>query len=529
MKLTLGIRTQLVAGIIIITLAAMGLLGVLSIKVVESNAVYRKVREAETMARLMRAATIEAPWRTDTARVVEYAKRIMRDAGIYALLLRDSEGRVLLKEGELPAGGVSGPDVPGGSVLFFDDGIKVRSFGGGRGGWLWGPPGFLHISVVRSGFPPASTSGAHFAFSVSLSDIGEDLARISRFLLFYAAVDSLVIIAIGTYFLSLAIIRPIKRLEGTATRIARGDLEERADVTIDNEIGRLAGAFNTMAGRLEDEIKRLGRTNEELVETQEELLRSSTLAAVGRLAAGLAHEIGNPLGAVRGYLDILSKGIEDKDEEKEILERSEKEVSRINNIVREFLDIARPPKGPPAKAHLNDLVADTVSVMSGHGGFEGVKTELVLKEGIPPVMIDEGKVRQVFINLLLNAADAMEGTGVITVKTGMDERTDEDSRRGGRRRGDPALRASSAGQRVRRYVSVVFHDTGCGISEEELPKIFDPFYTTKVKGGGTGLGLFVSQGIIKAYGGKIEVESSSGKGSAFKVLLPVAKDENTRN
>jgi signal transduction histidine kinase len=521
MKLTLGIRTHLVAGIIIITLAAIGLLGVLSIKVVESNFVYRKVREAEAMARLMRAATIEASWSADTARVIEYAKRIMNEVDIHSLVLRDSEGRALLKEGELLRAEVSGR-----SILYFENGIKIRSLGGG---WLKGPPGFLHISVGGSSFNPAADSGATFAFTVSLSDIDEDLARVSRFLVFYAAVDSLIIIALGVYFLSRAIISPIKRLEGTASRIAGGELGERADMTIDNEIGRLAGAFNTMAGRLENEIKRLGRVNRELIETQEELLRSSTLAAVGRLAAGIAHEIGNPLGSVQGYLDILSKGIQDKDEEKEILKRTEKEISRINTIVMEFLDISRPSKEPPGRVDVNSLLVDTVSMMAGHDGFEDVKTELVLKEDIPPVIIHEGKFRQVFINLLLNASDAMDGKGVVTVKTGTEKHHVEGSTRGGRRKGDPDFSASVTGRRVKEYVSVSFHDTGCGISKEEIPKIFDPFYTTKVEGKGTGLGLFISQGIIKTYGGMIEVESKPGKGSTFKALLPVAKDENTRN
>jgi signal transduction histidine kinase len=521
MKLIFGIRSRLIAGIIIITLAAIGLLGVLSIKVVESNAVDREVREAEAMARLMRAATIEAPWRADTAMVVEYAKRIMNEVGLLALELRDSEGRVLVKEGELAM-----PEVSGGSIRFLDNGIKIRSLGGG---WFKGPPGFLHISVRGGTFTSAADSGATFAFTVSLSDIGEDLARISRFLVFYAAADSLIIIALAVYFLSWTIISPIKRLEGTATRIAGGELGERADVTVDNEIGRLAGAFNTMAKRLEDEIKRLGRVNKELVETQEELLRSSTLAAMGRLTAGIAHEIGNPLGAVLGYLDILSQGIEDKDEEKDILKRTEKEVSRISMILKEFLDISRPSTEPVGQVNVNSIVEDTVSMMGGHKGFEGVKTELVLKHDIPPVIIHEGKLRQVFINLLLNASDAMEGTGVVTVKTGTGERHVEGSQRGGRRKGDPDFSASYAGRQVKEYVSVSFHDTGCGISEEELPKIFGPFYTTKVDGKGTGLGLVVSQEILKTYGGMIEVESRSGKGTTFMILLPAAKDENTGN
>lgn len=516
MKSAIGIRAQLAAGIIIITITAIGLLGVLSVKLLERNTVGLKVREAESMARLLRGATIEAPWRADKGRVAEYTRRIVREVGLRSLQVTDERGNVLVKEGEPPMAGQE----PG-STLFYEDGIKIRSLGGG---WFTGPPRFLHVSVGGSVFP----SPAALSFVVSLSDIHEDMAGIRHFLLFYALFDSLIIIALGVYFLSRSIIHPIKRLETTATRIAEGGLEERADISIDNEIGRLAAAFNTMAKRLEDEIKRLARVNSELVEAQEELLRSQTLAAMGRLSAGLAHEIGNPLGAVQGYMDILLKGAEDKEEEKDILLRTEKEISRINMILREFLDMSRPSKGPPGLVNVNELVGDTLAMMAGDKRFEGVRTELVLKRDVPTVIIHDGKLRQVFINLLMNAADAMEGSGVVTVGTATEERRQKGSASVGSRRGDPDFTRSIDKRRIKNYVSVSFRDTGCGISEEEMSKIFDPFYTTKVEGkGGTGLGLVVSQGIIRTYGGMMEVASEPGKGSTFKVLLPAGKDENT--
>jgi signal transduction histidine kinase len=173
-----------------------------------------------------------------------------------------------------------------------------------------------------------------------------------------------------------------------------------------------------MAGRLEDEIKSLERVNLELITMQEELLRSSTLAAVGRLAAGIAHEIGNPLGALNGYLEILSKGPLDQAEQKEMIERAGRESERIDSIVRDFLEVARPAKRAAVKVDLNALLQETISALSVRADFNGVSASVAFGE-VPPVMADEGKLRQVFSNLLINAAQAMEGMDkkTITVST----------------------------------------------------------------------------------------------------------------
>ena len=280
-----------------------------------------------------------------------------------------------------------------------------------------------------------------------------------------------------------------------------------------------------MAERLEAEIKSLERVNLELVSTQEELLRSSTLAAVGRLAAGIAHEIGNPLGAVRGYLDILSKGLPAGGEDKEMAERASKEVERIDSIVREFLDIARPSKKPSVPVDVNRVVEETVSAVALHRDFSGVKTRLSLADGLPAVAIDEGKLRQVFMNLLLNAAQSMEGAGegaaadgerFVLVRTSAERRSE--APRHGRRKDDPFV--EGAFQAEKEFVVIRFTDTGSGVSVEDAEKIFDPFYTTKEVGKGSGLGLFISQSIIKTYGGRISFEQADSTGSTFTVTLP---------
>ncbi len=518
-KFTIGIRSQLVAGIVVTTLAGIGLIGLLSIKIVENSAVYWKVSEAESIVRFVRAAARMPRSAREPEVMIEYVNTALREARVYDFTLSDPSGKPVAAGGLLPE--------ERGRLMSSSGDISVWAIGGGL---LRGPGDRLYISA------PVEASGARpgkIEFTVPLDEINEDMAAARRFLLFYALLDSIIIVGFGAFFLSRSIIGPIKKLDQAATRIAHGALGERANITVDNEIGSLAGNFNLMADRIEDEIKSLERLNQELVNTQEELLRSSTLAVVGRLAAGIAHEVGNPLGAVRGYIDILSKGPLDKDEERDILERCGREVSRIDLIVREFLEVARPSKKAPDVVDVNRLVEETLSTLSVHADFEGVAAVTSFKEPLPPVVIDERKLRQVFINLLLNAAhsmDSVSGFKTVDIETGT-ERREASTERPRRRRDDPRLSAGpDAHSGTRDFVYIRFADHGVGINEDSAKQIFEPFYTTKGVGRGTGLGLFVSRSIIKTYGGEITLQTRPGEGSVFTVSLPVKEGhENTDN
>jgi two-component system, NtrC family, sensor kinase len=517
MNRSIGIRTQLMAGIVLTTLAGIGLIGLLSIKIVENNAVYWRIGEAEKVARIIRIA-VDRDGRGDEAVGLRLAQGALKEIGVRDFRFTDGAGRILASNGAMPAN--NGEPMPSPGL------IRVSRAGGG---WFKGPGDMLFISA------PLGDEGRGkglVEFAVPLAEIREDTAVARRFLLLYAFLDSAIIIAFGVFFLSRSIITPINKLEEAAERIAGGKLGERADVAVDNEVGSLASSFNTMADRLESEIKSLERVNNELVSTQEELLRSSTLAAVGSLAAGIAHEIGNPLGAVRGYLDILSSGAADKDEEKEILERASREISRIDFIVREFLEISRPSKKKADHVDVNALIEETVSTLTVHKDLSGIKMDMLLKKDLPRVLIDERKLRQVFVNLLINAAHSMEnkeGLMIITIETVVEKRAVERGRRK-RRKDDPVMGKFSEATPAHEYVVISFTDTGRGISEEDAGKVFDPFFTTKDVGKGTGLGLFVSQGIIKAYGGEIKLKTEAGVGSTFSVALPSGEtNENTDN
>ncbi len=506
MKKTAGIRTQLVGGIAIITIAAIGLIGMFSIILIQHYALLGKIGEAEKIGRLVRTSLFNASGKLNEKEFKRHVRIVVRDAGIKAIEFKDTSGKVSYADGNMSQDETE--------LLFFYDGIKVYRVGGGV---FIAPESVLRVVVKEP--PGVILSSPQATFTLSLRELAVFSATMRKLVIIYAIVDSILIVGVGIYFLSVSIIRPIRKLQGAATRIAGGDLGVRAEYGDRgyDEIASMAVAFNTMADRLAEEIKRLERLNTELVETQEELLKTSTLAAVGELAAGLAHEIGNPLGAVSGYMGLLQGELDDA-ERLDIVQRTEKEISRVNRIVREFLDLSRPSSRPPTKVDVNELLRETTAFISNQAELKGVRTEFKLKHDLPRVIIDEDKLRQVFMNIFLNAADSMGADGTVTITT--DTCLQEQARGSGlMRKGDKGLGNGAAGRKRKQYVTISFSDTGCGISDEDKKKIFDPFFTMKEAGRGTGLGLFVSQAILKRYGGAIEVDSVLGRGSVFKVIL----------
>ncbi len=499
-----SIHSQIVGAITLIAVAGIGFIGLFSIKMIENNAIRNKVEEAGFVARLVRQQA-----RPQDASFQIKVLGILKETDIGDILITDASGRVLFKEGRA--------ETPRGRLVFADEGVRVYMEGGGI---IMGVGERLHVEISPGGT-------RRVLFTMPLGAIKEEVARTGWFVLLYIVLDAVIIIGVGVYFLRRIVVAPIKRLEAAATRIAGGRLEERVEVDGVDEIRSLAGAFNTMAERMEEEIRRLGRVNRELATTQEELLKSRTLASLGRLAAGIAHEVGNPLGAVQGYLDILKKGGLDREEEREILERTIREMERIDGLVKDFLSLSRPPAKREEPVDVNPVMEDALSSLRHHREFKDIDVRCRLKPGLARVIIDESRLRQVFINLLLNAAESMDERGTIEITTG--ERVERHPMPpGSRRKGDPVF---SPEVEQRRLVYMSIKDTGCGIPAEDMERIFEPFFTSKEGGKGTGLGLFVARDIIKAYGGDIRVESSKEEGTMFTVYLPAERtgDEDTGN
>ena len=223
--------------------------------------------------------------------------------------------------------------------------------------------------------------------------------------------------------------------------------------------------------------------------------QADKLASLEHFSYGIAHEINNPLGIIMGYTQLLLRGENPESEKYQDLKTIEKHVQICKSIVEDLLNFARSSKPSRDVVKLNHLVEDAVLFILQRFKFENGKIVRNYDSNLPPMILDEKKIRQVIMNLIMNAADAIEEKGTITVSTRYDS---ED-----------------------RQVAIQVKDTGCGIDQKYLPYIFDPFFTTKPTGEGKGLGLSVSYGIIKNHGGDIFAESDSGKGTTVTVVLPV--------
>jgi two-component system NtrC family sensor kinase len=228
--------------------------------------------------------------------------------------------------------------------------------------------------------------------------------------------------------------------------------------------------------------------------TQQQIMKSERLATLGQLAAGVAHEINNPLGAVLMYAHLSLEEIEARDPRRKNLEKVVGETTRCKDIVKGLLDFARQTEPKVEESDVNEILKRTLSMLENQALFQNVRIIRAFWPSLPKVMTDSSQIQQVFTNIILNGGEAIDGEGELTIAT----RTSPDNK----------------------SIEIEFTDTGCGIPRENLEKIFDPFFTTKEVGRGTGLGLAVSYGIIARHRGTIEVKSELGKGTTFIVRLP---------
>jgi signal transduction histidine kinase len=341
------------------------------------------------------------------------------------------------------------------------------------------------------------------------------------------------------------LVKPLKDLIRLTQKISEGDFSQTIEVTSMNEIGQLISSFNRMTERLkenresiENNLKSIELANKKLKQAQEELIRTEKLASIGRFAAGVAHEVGNPLGAILGYTSILDKGGIDQEEKKDYLKRIENEIERINRIVRELLNFSRPSKFEISDIEVNSVIKNTLSLLSHQKNFKNIETQLELQPHLPMIKGDESQLSQVLINIILNAMDAMPNGGHLKIQTEnlVVGNWYEDAfqplfppRRKGDpmesdysqlRKPDPLSALLSKSSKSERLVKIRISDTGMGIEQEHLENIFDPFFTTKEPNMGTGLGLSISLSIVESMGGRIRVESEVGKGSTFEIYFP---------
>lgn len=350
---------------------------------------------------------------------------------------------------------------------------------------------------------------------------------------------------VADYRLRVLVVRPVADMVGGAEEIAAGVEEHRLAPSDTAEIDRLSTAVNEMAGRLihnqqvlAENVRSLDETNRELSAARSSLVRADKMASIGRLASGIAHEIGNPLGAILGYVELGRRGGESPPE---WLDGISHEAGRIDSIVRGLLDYGRPKASTARDVDVNEVIEPAVELMRVQGRLKDIDVHLDLSPQGGVVAADPFQLEQVFVNLLLNAIDAVEETSGprwIRVHSATTTITSRDRWGGARnRRDDPEGIDYSHLRRLDQArdpgpsrqlaegdaaVEVVVSDSGPGIPPDDVQRVFDPFFTTKEPGLGTGLGLAVSARLIELMGGTIEAVPLSDEGAAFRILLPVA-------
>jgi len=306
------------------------------------------------------------------------------------------------------------------------------------------------------------------------------------------ACAGMIIALIVSNFLARGVLQPIKRLIFASHQWASGNLGYRVETTAKDEIAELTDTFNLMASSLKERDERLKEY------AQQQIMKSERLATLGQLAAGVAHEINNPLGAILMYSHLSLEEMGTEDGHRKNLEKMVAEATRCKNIVRGLLDFARQSEPNVEESDANDILKRTLSLVQNQALFQNIKITTVFSPSLPRAMMDSSQMQQVFTNIILNAAEAMAGEGELIV----------------------ASSVAAGGESI----EIEFTDTGCGIPPENLGMIFDPFFTTKEVGRGTGLGLAVSYGIIARHKGTIEVKSEPGKGTTFIVRLPLSTE-----
>jgi two-component system NtrC family sensor kinase len=326
--------------------------------------------------------------------------------------------------------------------------------------------------------------------SMSLDDVDRDMQSSQRRLLLFGIVAIAAVSAMIYFLVNRIVLKPVNAIVAATQKVATGDLHYTIALPQRDEIGMLAQSFNAMTQKLS--------------EAQRQVYQAEKLAAVGQLAAGVAHEINNPLTGVLSYSSFLLKRAADKPEFKEDLEVIVRETQRCRGIVKGLLDFARP--SPPEKhpSDVNEIVERAIRIVHAQLSAHRVEVNKQLRAGLPTVNADANQIQQIIVNLLLNANDAIgEDGGTVALATTLKTH-------------------AGVAEAQSREIEISVTDTGCGIPEAHLERLFEPFFSTKGRKG-TGLGLAVAWGIVEKHHGRIEVESDVGKGTTFRVLLPIGE------
>ncbi|MCB2185540.1 MAG: HAMP domain-containing protein [Deltaproteobacteria bacterium] len=406
----------------------------------------------------------------DFEKIIQVVRNVQVGRIGYSFLI-DQLGRILVHPQYAPytlhPGNYPGVRLPG----------LIKDMMAGHTGW----ESYLFQGQEKvAAYAPIPIMKWSLAVTIPVEEFGRE-ARLIRERVIQVVGITLVITLLGVSILSYNLLRPVRRLVVATDRLARGDLSQEIKVQSNDELGDLTRSFNRMT------------TN--LAKMQTELVRSEKLVSLGRLSAGVAHEIRNPLNAMKGAMVHLRQRWSHEPLIEQYTTLVSEEIDRLNRVVSEFLFFAKQAPPKPQKLDFNQGVLRAQELLAEQAAAGGVSFVNRLDPDLPPVYLDPYQVEQVLLNVVINALDASQPGGTITFTTG--------------------ARDEAAGRRV--WLTV--EDQGRGISPEDLPYVCDPFFTTKEEG--TGLGLPLSLGIVESHGGSLELASELGSGTRVTMVFPL--------
>jgi two-component system NtrC family sensor kinase len=346
---------------------------------------------------------------------------------------------------------------------------------------------------------------------VSLQEADKRVAQATRRAVVFGVFSTIVICGLVGWFIHRFVSRPVKRLLECTRKVAHGDLDCQIEVTSNDEIGHLARSFMNMTcdlRRARKELSDWGSTLEAEVENktrdlklaQAQIFRSEKLSSVGLLAAGVAHELNSPLTGILTFAHLVAQKIPEGSQESEDLQVVISQTERCATIIRQLLDFSRETSPEKKSQDVHAVLDQAVALVEHQASYHNIEVRRDLADDLPPVLMDASQMQQVFLNLLVNAGEAMPSGGLLTIETRAINHAANETACGG--------------------IEIVIRDNGMGIPQASIDKIFDPFFTSKDVGQGTGLGLAVSYGIIERHGGTISVESAPDEGTTFTITLP---------
>jgi two-component system NtrC family sensor kinase len=518
-----SLKTGIFATLVFVLVLAMLLLDIVMIKMAEQDMITAEKKKGMLLLRSVQQTLASAyegnaePAMNTASPFFRALPQVLEEADLSAFLIVSASGTPVF---ETPMGKA---DKRALSVL------AMQSIGMEKDVSRLSTWGALPFLPLKRGYLIMATPVRHerriigaASLQIPLGGMYSTIRGSQKIVLFYILLNTLFLALFGFYLLYRSVIRPINRLVRRAEEFKEGETFLLSSTANHNEFGKLSRALNmTLRGledskvELQESIVSLEKTNRELMQAQEEIIRSEKLASIGRLASGVAHEIGNPIGIVLGYLDLLKGNNLEKEERQDFIVRIETEIDRINKTIRNLLDFSRPSKGEVKAVFIHEVIDDMMDMLKPQPMMSDIKVVVDHRATRDTVLADPDKLKQVFLNIVMNAVDAMatnhsagnsDGKHLSIITSLVSEH-----------------RPQASGTAAKIHVDCT--DNGPGIPTEDLSRIFDPFHTTKEPGKGTGLGLSVSLRMVADMGGDIKVNSEFGKGTTLTVILPLCQSE----